>query len=128
MKTTFKTKVKNVVAKGKNLVCKAEMKALAALTAIYGAMGIAYCETNTDINSAAQKVLDMFFGLITFAGIIMTGVGIIQFIQWALAAKEGQAQPGQMAKALGMFFGGLVCALLKTLLGTLGLDLTVKLV
>ena len=128
MKTSFKTKVKNFFSKGKQMICKAETKAVAALSAVYATMGIAYCETNTDINTAAQKVLDMFFGLITFAGVVMTGVGIIQFIQWALAAKEGQAQPGQMAKALGMFFGGLVCCLLKTLLTSLGIDLTIKLV
>lgn len=123
MKTTFKSKVKSVVAKGKNMVSKAEMKVLGALTALYATMGIGYCADNSGLSGAAQKILKMFFGLITFAGIIMTGVGVIQFVQWALAAKEGQAQPGQMAKALGMFFGGLVCALLKTILVALGLDI-----
>ncbi len=123
MKTTFKSKVKSVVAKGKNMVSKAEMKVLGALTALYATMGIGYCADGSGLSGAAQKILKMFFGLITFAGIIMTGVGVIQFVQWALAAKEGQAQPGQMAKALGMFFGGLVCALLKTILVALGLDI-----
>ncbi len=126
MKTTFKSKVKNVVAKGKNMIYKAEMKVLGALTAIYATMGLAYCEEGTDpsgINNAAQTILNLFFGLVTFAGFIMAGVGVIQFVQWILAAKEGQAQPGQMAKALGMFFGGLVCALLKGILEALGMDI-----
>jgi hypothetical protein len=127
MKTTFKSKVKNVFAKGKSMVLRTEMKIATALAAVASTCGFAFCEEQEkSIGDAATTVLKMFFGIITFAGIAMAGVGAIQFVLWALAAKEGQAQPGQMGKALGMFFGGLVCAFLKTLLTTiLGFDPTV---
>jgi hypothetical protein len=130
---TFKSKVKNLFSKGKQMISKAEFKLAAALTSIAGTCGIALCDgaaagSGTDVNpleTSANKVLNLFFGLIKFAGIAMVVVGFVQFVMWALAAKEGQAQPGQMAKALGMFFGGLVCCLIEALLKTLGVPTTI---
>jgi hypothetical protein len=121
---TFKSKVKNLFSKGKQMISKAEFKLAAALTSIAGTCGIALCDENP-LETSANKVLNLFFGLIKFAGIAMVVVGFVQFVMWALAAKEGQAQPGQMAKALGMFFGGLVCCLIEALLTALGVPTTV---
>lgn len=104
----------------KSFVKSTEAKVAGATAVAASQVGMAFATTGKSATDMIQGVMNMIFGIVQVGGIMLLIVGIVQLVRCFIAVTGGdQLQPGQLGKAAGMVFAGVIALILKGTITTL---------